>query len=87
MATCKAGADRQSMHEHLRKLSMKAWESIEQGDPNPLVDTLVQDPIVLSFIESKKVLELMNANLHVGDVYDRCKLLVADIRKALVKQE
>jgi adenylosuccinate lyase len=87
MATCKAGADRQSMHEHLRKLSMRAWASIERGDPNPLVDFLVRDPIVLSFIDSAKILDLINAKLHVGNVYDRCMDLVSDIRESLVKEE
>ena len=37
MALVRAGADRQHMHERLRQHSLKAWESIKAGRPNPEV--------------------------------------------------
>jgi len=36
MAAVQAGADRQELHEVLRRLSMSAWQSIQDGQGNPL---------------------------------------------------
>ena len=38
MAVVKNGADRQKMHEVLRQLSMAAWQEIQKGQTNPLVN-------------------------------------------------
>ena len=40
MASVKAGADRQVMHEHLRAHSLAAWAALADDQPNPLVEAL-----------------------------------------------
>ena len=50
MNACKNGADRQDMHEHLRVLSMEAWAQVSQGLPNPLLDVLEQDKMILTYL-------------------------------------
>src|SRR5262249_12372334 len=40
MALVRAGADRQHMHERLRQQSLKAWDAVKAGRPNPLAASL-----------------------------------------------
>lgn len=44
MQASKAGGDRQKLHERIREHSMKAYEAIERGEENPLVERLLDDP-------------------------------------------
>lgn len=46
MQAVKNGANRQQVHELLRRFSMQAWQDIEQGKPNPLINLLKKDKII-----------------------------------------
>ncbi len=50
MAAVKNGADRQEMHEVLRRLSMQAWQAIQSGQENPLVELVLQDANVAQWL-------------------------------------
>jgi adenylosuccinate lyase len=84
MELVRAGADRQAMHEGLRKYAMQAWEDIQQGEQNQLADLLVNDAVFTKFLAKDRILELMAAsNTHIGDAPVRARALAADIRQAL----
>ncbi len=77
MATVKAGASRQVMHEIIREQAMTAWESIRSGQENPLAKNISQDPAVLKFLSEAQVQELMNYNAHLGDAPKRASQMGA----------
>lgn len=83
MALVRAGADRQHMHEKLRDHSLKAWEAIGRGKPNPLAHNLAADPELLRYLQPARLSELMKAEAYVGTAVERADALVSEIAKAL----
>lgn len=83
MALSKTGADRQVMHERLRELSMTAWESIQSGGRNPLVDLVCQEPVFLEYLSKEELGELMDASHHLGDASKRARQLSETIQGAV----
>jgi adenylosuccinate lyase len=75
MALGKAGADRQEMHEHIRGLTMQAWEALCRGEPNPLIEWVVADLEFLCYLPAAELRSLMDASGHVGDAPERAKTL------------
>ena len=72
MELVKAGADRQEMHERIRQHTMAAWEAIQRGGENPLVDRLSSDSALLAFLSAERVRKLLKAIDFVGDAPARC---------------
>jgi adenylosuccinate lyase len=83
MELSKAGADRQVMHERIRRHSMAAWEQVQAGRPNPLEDLLSGDPEVLHYLRATRVRALLDASGYVGDAPERARSLAAQIRERL----
>jgi adenylosuccinate lyase len=83
MQLVKAGADRQEMHELIRQHSMAAWEAIQSGEMNPLVDMLTHDQMVLRHLSAEQVWALMDAGGYVGDAALRARALAKEIRQRL----
>jgi adenylosuccinate lyase len=81
MELVKAGADRQAMHEQIRQHSLAAWEAIERGRPNPLLDRLAADPVLLGFLPAERVRALLDAHGYVGDAPQRARDLAGMIRE------
>jgi adenylosuccinate lyase len=79
MALVKAGADRQAMHERVRLNAMKAWETIKQGELNPLVDLLCQDAELTEYLSEKEIRLLMDARSHIGDAPSRARAMAKTI--------
>jgi adenylosuccinate lyase len=79
MELVKAGADRQVMHEVIRKHSMVAWEAVQRDEANPLAGLLAGDPEVLAFLAEEQVLVLLDARGYVGDAPQRARELAAMI--------
>jgi adenylosuccinate lyase len=73
MALVKAGADRQAMHERVRIHAMKAWETLRQGEENPLVSLLCQDAELTEYLTENEIRRLMDARTHVGDAPVRAR--------------
>lgn len=90
MAACKMGADRQELHERLRQHAMKAWEILQNGQPNPLVKLLANDPLVNQFLPSDTVAELMDvrglSNRHLGNAPARARQLAEKILSLIEDQ-
>jgi adenylosuccinate lyase len=85
MELVKAGADRQAMHELIRRHSMAAWDTIQQNpsSANPLPELLKSDPEVLGFLSHDRVAALLDAEGYVGDAPVRARNMVTTIRRAL----
>ncbi len=81
MALSKAGADRQAMHERLRQHAMKAWEEIQAGEANSLVEQISADAQILHFLSKPELRALMDASAHLGDAPQRARALAAQIRQ------
>jgi adenylosuccinate lyase len=83
MALGKAGADRQAMHEHLQGHALVAWETIQAGQSNPLVERICQDSVFLGYIEALQLQALMETRLYLGNAPQRALALAETIRQAL----
>ena len=83
MALVKAGADRQEMHERLRSHAMNAWNDIQSGQTNPLVELVTQDTTLLDYLDEPDLLELMNAAQHLGDAPQRARALAEQVHQIL----
>jgi len=81
----KKGADRQEMHELLREISMKAWEEVANGNPNPIKDLLSSDPTIKKYLDEKAIADCLDVKSHVGDAPERAKKLVEKINSILVR--
>ena len=80
MTAAKAGADRQQLHEVLRDASMRAWESIERGEDNPLGAILARDATVQRFVGTQ--LEgLMDPSKHTGLAAQRARDFAKQLRE------
>jgi adenylosuccinate lyase len=73
MELVKAGADRQVMHELIRQHSMASWEAIQRGKENPLIERLMADETVLSYLGAEEVDVLLDVSSYVGDAPARCE--------------
>jgi len=86
MALGKAGADRQSMHEHLRQHALDAWEALRSGQPNPLNAIIVGDPEIRRYLPETDLSAFMEAVHHLGDAPQRARLLVGNLRNTLAPE-
>jgi adenylosuccinate lyase len=80
MALVRAGASRQSVHETLRQLSMRAWEAIKLGQPNPLSTLASSSQELLQYLTADQIHTAMNANNYTGAAAPRALQLAAAIR-------
>ena len=83
MLAGKRGADRQKMHEILRQHSLAAWQEIQSGKENPLLDHLIQDQVLSQWISNAEILELADVNSYTGLARQRALNLVSEIRNKL----
>ena len=83
MALAKAGADRQEMHEHLRKHALAAWEVLQAGGANPLIMQVCQDEVFLRTLDEELLQQLMDASSHIGYAPRRAKELARTIRQVI----
>jgi adenylosuccinate lyase len=85
MELVRAGADRQVMHEVIRRHSMAAWQAVSRdpGGENPLPGLLAGEPEILAYLPAERVRALMVAGAYVGDAPQRARALAGRIREAL----
>lgn len=81
------GADRQTMHEHMRSLSLDAWSEIQKGKPNPLSSLMKTDTMLRKYLKPKEIEKLLDVTTHIGDAPKRALRLVEDVRIAIKKYE
>jgi adenylosuccinate lyase len=80
MELVKAGADRQAMHETIREHSMAAWDAIQKGAPNPLVERMASDEAVTDWLSADDVRLIMARGADAGEAAARCRALSRTIR-------
>jgi len=83
MALARAGADRQLMHEKLREHALAAWESVQEGKPNPLPDRLRADAEISALISPDQLQELLIVQEYTGLAAGRAREMAARIKEAL----
>lgn len=83
MNAARAGGNRQELHEIIRQHSLNAWEALNQGQPNPLIDALCGDEHINSQLPAERIRELMQAELYVGDAPERARALASLIREVI----
>ncbi len=84
MLAGKKGADRQAMHEILRQHALIAWQAVQQGQPNPLIEQLQQDNKLLQWVTADEINQLADLNSYTGFAKNRAMDLVRKIREHLV---
>jgi adenylosuccinate lyase len=85
MAAAKVGADRQQMHHLLREHSLAAWSAMANGQPNPLIESLVASPELNTYLKPELIRELLDASAYIGDAPIRARLFASHIREILAK--
>ena len=83
MNAARAGGNRQELHEIIRQHSLNAWEALNQGQPNPLIDALCDDAHINSLLPTERIRELMQAEVYVGDAPERARALASRIRETI----
>lgn len=73
MAAARSGADRQRMHEHLRELSLKAWDAVTSGQSNPLARLIAESAIITSYLQPQEIAGLLDIAWYVGDAPARAR--------------
>lgn len=73
MALARAGADRQEMHERLRRLSLQAWEAIRRGESNPLVDLVCREVEITEYLPEGEIRALMAGRSQVGNAPQKAR--------------
>lgn len=81
MEAVKNGGNRQALHETIREVSMKAWQQISVGKPNPLVNLLKNDKIITKYVDKNTIEDLIDPALHVGLAQGNCEKLLGEIEK------
>ncbi|MBI2032992.1 MAG: adenylosuccinate lyase [Candidatus Levybacteria bacterium] len=79
MELVKRGANRQEMHEVIRKHSMTAWQEVSKGNKNILTDLLSNDERVLKYIQKEDVAHFFNPKEHIGIAHERVKRFLATL--------
>ncbi len=85
MALGRAGADRQAMHERLRRHSLAAWQAVEAGEPDNLPERLAADEAITAYMTPDAVRRLLDARAYVGDAPDLARALASQIRQVLAE--
>lgn len=79
----KKGADRQKMHEEIRKESLLAWALIQKGMVNPLRENLANNNEILKYMKKEEILSALNIENYVGDAIERTNKVLERSKKAL----
>lgn len=83
MKLVKAGADRQDMHEAIRLHAMRAWERVQQGDTNNLIEQIARDAVFTGYLSADRIRAAMKAEAYVGDAPQRALEVARQIEERL----
>jgi adenylosuccinate lyase len=83
MAAARLGADRQEMHELLRTHALAAWQDVQTGQANPLIERLQADPHLTHFLSAEQIGLLAAVDGYTGIAPQRARNLAALILKII----
>lgn len=66
IAAVKNGADRQEIHEVLRQISMRAWQTLQNGQSNPLVELVLNDERVTCWVAPADIIQMFKVEGYTG---------------------
>ncbi len=87
MAAAKQGADRQALHERLRQHALAAWEAVQAGEANPLIERLAGDPDFLRYLSADQIRGMAGVDGYTGIAPQRARALSAEIRQTLIETQ
>lgn len=79
----KRGANRQDMHELLRTVSMRAWQEVQAGKPNPMEKLLVSEKKLAVYLLPNEIHAALDVSGHTGDAPERARKLAGQIIKTI----
>ncbi len=79
----KRGYNRQEMHDKLRDISIRAWERVDKGEPNPLFGMLREDEVIGKLENLGEIVKIEN---YVGDAEKRCEKWLEQELEPFLKQ-
>ena len=83
LAAVEKGADRQKMHERLRQLSLQAWEEVQVGHTNPLVDLALRDAEILRWLTADEMQILFDVSAYTGRAEQLSNEMAAEIKQQI----
>lgn len=83
MAAARQGADRQEMHERIREHALSAWECVQAGQANPLIEHLSADPYFQQYLTAEQIRSLTDVDSYTGIAPQRARKLSGAIREAV----
>ncbi|MBN2046762.1 MAG: adenylosuccinate lyase, partial [Anaerolineaceae bacterium] len=83
MACCQMGANRQEMHAHLRRLSLKAWDAVIESGENPLLAMIEQDAVVGAYLSPERLRGLESVEQYYGLAAEKALQTSERIRSCL----
>ncbi|NMC55454.1 MAG: adenylosuccinate lyase [Chloroflexi bacterium] len=83
MAAVKKGADRQAMHERLREHALAAWQAVQQGAANPLLESIKEDTLIQQMLTGAEIEALFDVSAYVGSAPQRARELAQRIHNLL----
>ena len=86
MKLVERGGDRQEIHEHLRKISFKAWEEVSEGKENPIIKDLKSDKLVKENLNAKEIDNTLDPKNHMGESVEACERFLEDVTKPILKK-
>jgi adenylosuccinate lyase len=82
-ALVRSGAERDQMHERLRQHWATAWEAVRAGRPNPLLNQLTTDTVLLRYVQPARMRELLDLRTYIGQAPERARALARSLRQRL----
>jgi adenylosuccinate lyase len=83
MALSKKGADRQEMHEKIRKHTLAAWEEIQKNHLNPVSQLITKDEAFLGYLSKNEIEHYLDATDYLGDAPQRARKMAEKIKEAI----
>mgnify|MGYP002860950132 CR=1 FL=1 len=83
MAASKQGADRQVVHELIRQHALTAWNAIQNGEKNPLLQALINDSSLKQWLSKNEIESLSDIHSYTGFAQQRALDLASKIRFSL----
>ncbi len=83
MAMVNKGADRQKIHEELRKISIQAWDAINKGFSCPLEKLLFKNKIISYYLNKRDYRKLINFNNYLGNAPYRAQQFAQNLKKII----
>lgn len=66
MALAGVGANRQELHARIREHAMKAWDAVQSGQNNPLIEMVSNDPDFTRYFSPEELQKLMSVEGYSG---------------------